>query len=361
MRMLNLKGAALPIWLTWLAAICISAPAAAASFDARTQIAKANELIQQGRFAFARVWLNPALIAPSLSADERSGAYYMRGFSFQADGFHVSAAQDYARAVEFNPRNPAALKALGYLHLIGKGVRLDQALAFAFFQQAADLGHPEGQLRVGVAYLTGAGVAGDLEAARIWLQRAAEQGQGAAMTHLAASYRSAYTDNPDPEQARQWYGRATTAGEIDALVALGFMARNGEGRAPSAELAADYFKQAAAAGSADGMVNLAYAHLSGQGTRQDFAAARSWFTKAAQLGAVGSYVGLGHIFEAGLGVQPDMDKAAQWYRQGAERGLPQPTQRLAGLLLAQGDEAAASKWLAQLPDADAEAILQGNL
>lgn len=334
-----------------------------AAFDARVHIAKAVGLIEQGRHALARVWLDPALVAPGLHSSERSRAYYLRGFSFQADGFSVSAAQDYARAIEFNPDNPVALNAMGHMHSIGAGAPPQPELALAFFKAAAELGHADSQFRTGHAYLQGAGALQDVDEARVWLQRAAEQGHGPAMTQLGFSYRANADAGEDPSLARHWYERAAEVGELDALVALGYMARDGEmecsfpspSPSPSCNqsMAADYFQRAAEQGSAVGMVNLAHAYLTGQGVEQDFAAARTWFTQAAEMGAAGSFIGLGHIHEAGLGVAQSDAEAAAWYRRGAEAGIARPTLRLVRLLLAQGGAGAASQWLEGVPAAAA--------
>ena len=340
-------------------AFCMSSLAHAAALDPRAFVSRAVELIEQGQFAFARTWLDPAVVAHRLHPHERSHAYYLRGYSFQAEGLHVSAAQDYARALEFDAENPAALVARGSLHFHGDGVRSDKSLAFGFFARAAAAGHAAGQYHLGYAYLTGAGPSHDLEEARIWLERAAEQGHGAAMVQLAASYRTAFTDQPDPEQAKHWYEQAVEAGSAEAPVALGYMVRSGELEGVSAAQAAAYFKQGAERGSGNGMANLAHAYLTGNGLDQDFDAARQWFNRAAALAAPGSFVGLGHIHEAGLGVAADSEEAMAWYRRGAEAGFSRPTLRLVRLLLAEGREREASDWLERVLAAGTAEALNG--
>ena len=325
-----------------LSALCATT---AGAFDAAEHIAKAVELLEAKQFAFARTWLDPALIAPRLRPAQRSRAYYLRGLSFQAQGFRASAAQDYARALEYDQANAAALNALGGLHSRGDAARSDEALAFAFFREAAALGDAGAQFRTGSAYLKGAGVAADLELARNWLKQAAEQGHSAAMWLLAASYRTPYAERPNPALAQHWYQRGAAAGDADALAALGFMARNGELGASSQQSAAAYFRQAAKMGSAVGLVNLAHAHLTGRGAPRDYAAARTLYVEAAQQGVAGSFVGLGHIYEAGLGVAQDADAALRWYRQGAEAGHTRAALRLVRRLAANGEVDEASHWL----------------
>ena len=340
-------------------ALCLSPFAHAATFDPRAFVSRAVELIEQGQFAFARAWLDPAVVAHRLYPHERSHAYYLRGYSFQAEGLHVSAAQDYARALEFDAENPAALVARGSLHFHGDGVRSDKGLAFGFFARAAAAGHAAGEYHVGYAYLTGSGPAHDLEEARIWLEQAAEQGHEAAMVQLAASYRTAFTDDPRPEQARHWYERAVEAGSAEAPVALGYMVRSGEFGGASAAQAAAYFKLGAERGSGNGMANLAHAYLTGNGLEQNFDAARRWYVRAAALAAPGSFVGLGHVHETGLGVPADVGEAMVWYRRGAEAGFSRPTLRLVRLLLAQGREGEASDWLERVLAAGTAEALNG--
>ena len=340
-------------------ALCLTPLAQAATFDARAFVSRAVELIEQGQFAFARTWLDPAVVAHRLHPHERSHAYYLRGYSFQAQGLHVSAAQDYARALEFDAENPAALVARGSLHFHGEGMRSDKALAFGFFARAAATGHAAGEYHLGYAYLTGAGPSHDLEEARIWLESAAQKGHQAAMVQLAASYRTAFTDEPDPQEAKHWYERALEAGSAEAPVALGYMVRSGELEGASAEKAAAYFKQGAERGSGTGMANLAHAYLTGNGIEQDFEAARHWFARAAALEARGSFVGLGHIHEAGLGVPADIGEAMAWYRRGAEAGFSRPTLRLVRLLLAEGQEGQASGWLERVLAAGTAEALNG--
>jgi Tfp pilus assembly protein PilF len=92
---------------------CISAVFAHAdSIDSRAYVEKAVELIQAEQWSLARTYLAPALIDPRLGAGERSRAYYLQGYSYYAQGLPVSASKDYARALEFNPENGAALVSL---------------------------------------------------------------------------------------------------------------------------------------------------------------------------------------------------------------------------------------------------------
>ena len=327
-----------------LLALALAGSARGAELDPNAHIEKAVALIEQEEYALARTYLDPALISYRLTPAERSRAYYLRGYAFYAQGLFISAATDYAHALEFNPDNPAALHAMGGLNRNELGKRADPALAFQLFRKAAELGHPGGQLYLGNAYLVGEGTGGDLEKARHWLRKAAEAGFAPAMTRLAASFRRPHTDMPDPAEARHWYEKALAAGATDALVALGFMFRNGELGDVPASVSLEYFKRAAHQGSGPAMSSLAHAYLTGNGVPPDFALAHSWYLKAARLGAPGSFAGLGHIHEAGLGVAPDIDMAKSWYEKGGEAGHTDALLRLLYLLASGGHRAEAADW-----------------
>ncbi|MCY4563272.1 MAG: tetratricopeptide repeat protein [Gammaproteobacteria bacterium] len=327
-----------------LIALASAGTAHSGPIDPRAYIEKAVALIANGDHALARAYLDPSVISHRLAPGERSRAYYLRGYSFYARGHFVSAAADYAHALEFNPDNPAALFAMGGLYQHGLGRETDLQLAFQFFHKAAELDHPGAQLYVGNAYLVGEGTAANLDEARRWLGMAAEAGFGPAMTRLASSFREPHTDAPDPAQARFWYEQAAQAGSTDALLALGYMFLNGElGDAPSGTTL-DLFRKAAEQGSGPAMAILGHAYMTGSDVQPDFALARDWYLKATEFAAPGSYAGIGHIHEAGLGVPVDIGMAESWYAKGGEAGHTDALLRLLYLLAGSGREAGAAQW-----------------
>ena len=325
--------------------------------DPHAYIETAVALIENREYALARAYLDPSVISHRLAPGERSRAYYLRGYSFFAQGHYVSAAADYAHALEFNPSNPAALSAMGGLYHHGLGFQTNTHLAFRLFHKAAELEHPAAQLYVGNAYLVGAGVAMNLEAARHWLGKAADADFAAAMTRLASSFREPHVESPDPEQARFWYDRAAQAGSADALLALGYMVSNGELGDAVPGTAADYFRKATAQGSGPAMAMLGHTYMTGNGVEPDFALARDWYLKAVELDAPGSHAGLGHIHEAGLGVPVDIETAESWYAKGGEAGHSDALLRLMHLLAASGRHAEAAQWAQQaMESGDARAL-----
>ena len=340
-----------PVSRFLIAVVSLVVASQAIALDARALIEKAVALIDQGQPVLARTYLEPALIAPYLTDSERSRAYYLRGYSYFEQQLYVSSRLDYNRSLEFNARNPAALVALGRLHLGGLGVERDASLAWLLFEKAAELGYLEGKVMAGRSLLLGEGVERNTRHARRWLAEAAAEGDAIAMLHMGLSYRAPYVAETDVQKATAWYEKARAAGSAVALVMLGHMHTTGELGQTDQAAAFQLFKEAADIGLADGQVRVAHAYLRGKGVKPDVGAARKWFEKAGQQGSVEAWVGLGYVYQAGLGVPVDSEKARGWYRKAALTGHVPGVARYIQLLLAIGDLQAheeAARWLGRL-------------
>ncbi len=331
----------LVLWLTASGALL------ADTIDARAYKERAIELIEAGEFSLARTYLAPALIDPRLSSAERSHAYYVRGYSYLADGLPVSASKDYARALEFNPNNGPALVGLGDLYHRGEGVDENPELAFAFFESAAETNHPEADLFIGFALLQGRGVAQDVDRAREILSELADGGSVQAMLYLGRSYREPFAPDPDPELAREWIEQAASLGSVEAQATLGYMHYKGEFGEPDLVEAVRLFEAASAAGSSSAKVALGHMYLVGDGLPTDPTLARTLLEEAANAGDLAGALSLGHIYEAGIGVTRDLERAEAWYLKGAHAGFGQAQLRLFYLLLGRGEDANAVHWIAK--------------
>ncbi|MEQ8861759.1 MAG: tetratricopeptide repeat protein [Pseudomonadales bacterium] len=332
------------------ALLAISTPAFAAAIDSRAYVERAGELIQAGRHALARSYLEPALIDFRLNAGERSKAYYLRGYSFYDQGMYVSALKDYNRALEFFPGNPVVLTAVAQLHLEGLGVDQNPLLGAAFLEQAAGAGHAPAAMRLGAAYLSGRGVDRDVPTARRWLTQAAQAGLAPAMVFLAQSYRAPFAEPPQPDEARAWYQKAHEAGARDALAYLGFMTETGEGGAADPEAARALFTEAAAAGSAVAQAKLGHLYLTGEGVGTDPERAHALFLEAAEQGHPTALMGLAYLYDSGTGVKADRGEALRWYEKAALAGVLDAQLRLAYQALAEDNLDGARRaegWLAR--------------
>ena len=75
-----------------------------------------------------------------------------------------------------NSGNAEAQYQLASLYRSGRGVPLDEALAFKWMKAAAERGHARAQFNLGSMYLAGRGVGRDIDQARTWLNKAKAQG-----------------------------------------------------------------------------------------------------------------------------------------------------------------------------------------
>ncbi len=355
-------------WIA-VALLALSSAQAHARLDPHAAVEKAVELIKAEDYAFARTYLAPALIHPALDPSERSRAYYMRGYSFYAQALYVSARKDYARALEFNADNAAAITGMAGLLFYGQGTGEHRPMAVELFRQAAELGHANAQYHLGYAYLEGLGIEPDLGEAQTWLTQAAEAGNAQAMSHLALSYRAPYSNPPQPGKARAWYEKAHAAGRADALAYIGYMYQEGELGSPEGSTedadsnatdtanmsrALEYFERAAAEGSMLAKVNLGQIYLTRDANpKPDRAFAL--FSEAAEAGVPAAQFRLGYLYETGVGVDADADRAEYWYEQAADAGLLSAQLHLVNTLLGQGTEthtAEAIGWLSRAAQAD---------
>ena len=298
----------------------------------RHYLDRAGGHIEARRFELARTYLEPVLISPWITGNERAEAYYARGFSFAEQGFFVSAAQDYLRALEFDRAHAAAIAALSHLYAEGLGHERNEALAFDLARQAAQAGNAHAQAYVGQTLLA----RGEVAEARRWLRPAAEAGYVPAQLRLARSWRQPLAAEPDAEAARRWLTAAQAAGSVDAGITLAHMHRDGEFGEPDPAEAARRFRALAAGGSAHAKAALAHMLLTGAGVQADAEAARALYIAAAEANLPAALLGLGHIAEA----EGDLVAARGWYRQGAERDDPAAQHRLGRLLVGQGGDAA---------------------
>ena len=308
--------------------------------SARDYLERARHHMQTQRLALARTYLEPVLISPWITTAERAWAYYARGHSFASQGLHVSAAQDYLRALEFDKTLPAVLAGLAHLYAEGLGLPRNEPLAFDLAKKAAEGGSAWARAYVGRTLLAD----GNPERARHWLRPAADAGYVPAMTLLARSWRRPHSMPAKAETARRWYEAAAAEGSVEAALALAYMHWNGEFGQPAPAAAARRFGHLAAQGSAHAQVALAHILLTGNGVMADAERARALYAQAAEAGLPAAYLGLGHIAEAA----GNLVDAEAWYRRGANADHHTAQFRLGRLLLAADDAdafAAGLDWL----------------
>ena len=294
----------------------------------RHYLERAARYVEAHNYALARTYLEPVLISPWITSEQRARAYATQAFTYAAQGLYVSSALDYVRALEFDPGQTTALSALSYLYAHGLGVARNEDEALRLALEAAERG--DGYARVYVATTL---FDRDIEEARSWLLRAAEDGYAPAYVQLAQSFRSPVADEPDAEEAKHWYEAAAEDGSVAASLAIAYMYRDGEfGEADEAE-AARRFSILADGGSAHAKAALAHLYLFGDDVKRDAARAFALYREAAEQGVTDAYTGLGYLYQTGTGTEADAATAETWYRRGAEADDPVAQYLLGSLLL----------------------------
>ncbi len=287
----------------------------------RSLYQESETLIADGKHSLARSMLNAVVTSPYLSAKQRAHAFYTRGYSFQSEGFYLSAAHDYSRALEFDSNNSSALAALAGMHAHCESVICDPVQAYRYALKAARGGNKQGKLLVGTALLYGKGTPQNISKAQYWLKEAAVNDNHAdAFSHYALTFRSPYAEEPEPQTALLWYEKAERARDENATLAIAYMYRDGEFGSKSIEKAVERFTQLATAGNVDAQAALAHINLTDETKFLDLNAALYWYSEAAKQNDESAFIGLGYMYENGVGISPDPIKAAEWYKRGAQLG-----------------------------------------
>ena len=193
------------------------------------------------------------------------------------------------------------------------------------FRRAAEMGDPQGMVRLGSAFFNEQGGLTKDEAKAVeWYQKAAEVGYAKAMNNLGVCYELAQGGlTKDEAKAVEWYQKAAEAGDETAMCNLGICYEYGKGGLTKDETkAVEWYQKAAEAGNARAMNNVGVCYEYGQGgLTKDEAKAVEWYQKAAEAGYATAMCNLGNCYEYGKGgLTTDEAKAVEWYQKAAEAG-----------------------------------------
>ncbi|MGD1989218.1 MAG: tetratricopeptide repeat protein [Pseudomonadales bacterium] len=349
-----LRCSALVIWGLLLASLSARAtdplPPAADYYERAVNAAQAGAALQ-GRLA-----LEPLLHRPRLPREQRAFAYFLRGLLFYRDQLFVSAAQDYQRALEFDPSHAPAQNALAWLTLKGLGVAPNPRRARHLYTQAAHQGHLEALFNGAVLKEQGIGGPVDVSGALAFYREAAVQGheasllragellaQGQVSADLAAPIEALLTNAAeaglgeaaavlatlwgpqDATQARAWRLRAATAGVPRAQFQL---AAELEAAGNESE-ALQWLKAAAKVGHEGAQRRLAWALESGSLTRRDLPEALRWYARAAAKGDPYAQTALARLKWTGQGLAQDQSGALALLRKASTAGYQDAQRALA--------------------------------
>ena len=304
-----------------------------------------------GDHSLARTYLEPVLLSPRVSRGARARAYYLRGLLFYRDGAYVSAAQDYRRALGFQPTLAEARTGLAWLHLKGLGVDRSPRRAETLYRLAARQGHLDAQYTLGLLLARGdvlrrdeaeaihwfetAAAGGHAEAAALGGRLLVEEAEGtAAVRARKLLERAVALDHAgarltlarmllatDPLAARKRLEEAATAGSASAQAELGRLLLQGsEGIDAAPEAGVQWLREAAKQGDASAQTWLGWAFDTGLGAPADPARARRWYERAARRDDATAQFNLSLLYREGRGTPVRPDLARRWLERAADLG-----------------------------------------
>ena len=193
------------------------------------------------------------------------------------------------------------------------------------YRRAAEMGDPQGMVRLGGAFFNEQGGLTKDEAKAVeWCKKAAEAGEATAMCNLGYCYEYGKGGlTKDEAEAVEWYQKAAEAGNATAMSNLGIYYEYGKGGLTKDEAkVVEWCKKAAEAGEARAMCGLGVCYEYGKGgLTKDTSKAVEWYQKAAEAGYARAMCNLGNYYEYGKGgLTKDETKAVEWYKKAAEEG-----------------------------------------
>ena len=230
----------------------------------------------------------------------------------------------YRRAAEMG--DPQGMVRLGGAFFNEQGgLTKDEAKAVEWYQKAAEAGNTTAMNSLKYAYLFGqGGLTKDIAKAMEWCKKAAEAGVAREMYELGYAYLSGHWGlTKDEAKGVEWYQKAAEAGDATAMDSLGDAYLNGRwGLTKDEAKAIEWYRKAAEAGNTIAMESLGYAYLYGQGgLTKDEAKGEEWYQKAAEARGATAMCYLASAYADGRwGLTKDEAKAVEWYQKAAEAG-----------------------------------------
>lgn len=335
-------------------------------------IEKGTQLLQQSADAgFSYAKFNGAILK------QQQGAPYL---------------PELEKAYELGNSTAGLLLADASLSLANDNEQMKQARDI--YQQVADKGDKEGQLKLAFMLEKGLGGNVDVLEAEKWYNEAATQGQVVAQYLLGHLYQmGTLGSEPDYTLAKKWYSSAQNS-YAPAAVALGFIYdtvdddyhhafasyklavdqkdpiakfdlgliyEQGKGYPVNFDKAKVQYQEAADLGHRASMVRLANLYFNGLSGQRDEQQALEWYKKAAALGDRNALYQLGLLSETGVAMEFNFSDALRYYEQASEKGNAKASLALAriyqfGLGVVQDKQKAMGyyKALAQLGNAYAQ-------
>ena len=250
----------------------------------------------------------------------------------QADSAASKLTANAAVPSQSDRKQAKKLIALGDQLANGRGMPRDEVKAAQLYQQAAELGDPDGKMRFGAALVYGRGVAVNTEQGIGLIQNAVEAGSSSAMVMLADLQARGLLGPQNRARAVSLLEEAAAKGQLVALVKLGAIYQAGDLVNADPAKAAAYYKRAIASGRADAMVAfgraLAEGKLKGQGSPAEGAAL---LKQAQEQGNENAVIALSDCYFYGRGVRRNSKQAMELLKAASDAGNLKAGLRLVSL------------------------------
>lgn len=297
---------------------------------------------------------------------------------------------DYATALRLSfvlrdDANPVALRLLGQMYWLGKGVQQEPRTAIGYLQNAANAGDAPARMLLQdpviaafqapadqrAALLTPLAEKGDrvaqwmlgehyryplyeIEAALRWYRASAAQGFGLAATALGGIYATGFGGamKIDQGEGLRWYRQAVDLGDGAAMSAFATFHQRGDFGLPKSDSESlAWYKRAVDVGYFAPEFSIAIAYSEGIGTPKDAAEAVRWFQRAVEHGDQRAMTELAAAYRNGTGTAQDRPAAAALYTRLAAMGDRNSLVPLAATYAEMGDNKNALQWYLIAADA----------
>ena len=271
-----------------------------------------NAYVADGQPKPAVPLLEPAAAAGNVVALRALGDLLILGKGIEQEKPRGVELLQQAAAQDFVP----ALLSLGYSFEFGDGVPVDATRAMEFYTRAGDAGLVRAQLILADHYQRGLGTPADDFAAFGWLSRAAESGDPEANYLLGVAYLEGRGTNSDVDAALRAFQVSSDGYSPRGSTALGYMTELGLGGLQADPDAAQglYYSGEGA------RVPAALHNLARLAEADDPAQARERYERAARAGQLSAAVNLGLMMLTGAGGPQDVAGAFHWTRKAADGG-----------------------------------------
>ena len=268
-------------------------------------------------YAQAVAWFQKAADQNIPDAQNMLGICYANGYGVPKND--AKAIEYYKKAAEqgytWGQYN------LGNMYYSGEGCEKNYEQAVYWFQKAADQKIAKAYNMLGICYgIGGYGISKDDAKAFDYYKQSAEIGYGWGQYNLANKYYNGEGCEKNYAQAVVWFQKAADQNIADAQNMLGICYDNGYGVPKNATKAVEYFQKSAEQGYDSGQYNLANKYYIGTGCEKDSVKAAFWYEKAATQGLAQAQHILAWGYFNGMLVNKDIKKALEWIEKAAQQG-----------------------------------------